>query len=355
MTAIHPSVDFRSDTVTWPTDAMRAAMAAAAVGDDVYEEDPTVRDLETLAAAMLGKEAGLFVTSGTQGNLIAALSHAQRGDEAIMGEDAHTFCWEAGGIAVLGGITPRPLPTDTRGRMDVAHIRHALREDDPHLPTSRLILLENSSGGNHGAAIEPDYFEAVHALAQAQGLRVHLDGARLFNAVTALGCPPTAITQWVDSVSVCLSKGLCAPVGSVLVGSADFIHTARRQRKLLGGGMRQAGVLAAAGLIALDTMTQRLQEDHEKAQHLAQGLATIPGLRLNPAQVETNMVFFDLAADLPLSPTDLVQRLQQDYGLHLGGYHHRTLRAVTHYWISMEQVDRLIAATQAICQQQFSI
>jgi threonine aldolase len=350
MAAIHPSVDFRSDTVTWPTEEMRAAMATAEVGDDVYDEDPTIAALETLAAEMLGKEAGLFVSSGTQGNLIAALSHAQRGDEAIMGEDAHTYCWEAGGMAVLGGITLRPLPTDSRGRMDLAQIRHAIREDDPHLPTSRLIVLENSSGGNHGAAIEPAYFEGVHAIAQSHGLKIHLDGARLFNAATALKCDPTAITQWVDSVSICLSKGLCAPVGSVLVGSQDFIKIARRNRKLLGGGMRQAGVLAAAGLIALKTMSQRLQADHDKAQQLAQGLATIPGIEINPAQVETNMVFFALAADLPLSPTDLVNRLKQDYGLHLGGYDHRTLRAVTHYWISSEQVDNLVAAIRAIVQ-----
>lgn len=348
MAAIHPSVDFRSDTVTWPTDEMRAAMAAAEVGDDVYGEDPTVSALEDLAAAMLGKEAGLFVTSGTQGNLIAALSHAQRGDEAIMGEDAHTYCWEAGGMAVLGGITPRPLPTDSRGRMDLAQIRGSIREDDPHLPTSRLILLENSSGGNHGAAIEPEYFEAVQAIAQDHHLKTHLDGARLFNAATALQCDPAAITQWVDSVSICLSKGLCAPVGSVLVGSRDFIKTARRNRKLLGGGMRQAGVLAAAGMIALKTMSQRLQADHDNAQRLAQGLATIPGIEINPAQVETNMVFFALADGLSLSSTDLVSRLKQDYGLHIGGYHHRTLRAVTHYWIQPPQVDQLIAAIRAI-------
>lgn len=348
MTAPHPSVDFRSDTVTWPTDAMRSAMATADAGDDVYGEDPTVAALESLAAAMLGKEAGLLVSSGTQGNLIAALSHAQRGDEAIMGEDAHTFCWEAGGMAVLGGITLRPLPTDARGRMDLGQIRAALREDDPHLPTSRLILLENSSGGNNGAAIAPDYFQAVHDLAQTQGLRVHLDGARLFNATTALNLAPTAITQSVDSVSICLSKGLCAPVGSVLVGSEAFIKTARRNRKLLGGGMRQAGVLAAAGMLALTEMTQRLQEDHDKAQQLAQGLATIPGIALDPAVVETNMVFFDLTEEASLTPAELAGRLREDYGLYLGGYGQHTLRAVTHYWIQPSQVDRLVAAVRAI-------
>ena len=348
MATLHPSTDFRSDTVTWPTPAMVEAMATAELGDDVYGEDPTVNELETLAASLLGKEAGLFVTSGTQGNLIAALTHAQRGDEAILGDDAHTYCWEAGGIAVLGGITPRPLPTDHRGRMAIEQIQAAIRGDDPHWPRSRLVLLENSSGGNHGAAIEPDYFAAIAALAAAHDLRVHLDGARLFNAATALQLDPTAITTHVDSVSVCLSKGLCAPVGSVLVGSQAFIHQARRHRKLLGGGMRQAGGLAAAGIIALKTMTQRLQVDHDHAQALAQGLATIPGIDIDPRQVETNMVFFDLAEGVALTPETLIKTLKTDYGLHIGGYSGRRLRAVTHYWIELPQVERLVAAVAAI-------
>jgi threonine aldolase len=348
MATIHPSTDFRSDTVTWPTPAMVEAMATAELGDDVYGEDPTVNELETLAASLLGKAAGLFVTSGTQGNLIAALTHAQRGDEAILGEDAHTFCWEAGGIAVLGGITTRPLPTDSRGRMAVDQIKAAIRSDNPHLPHSRLVLLENSSGGNHGAAIEPEYFAAVSAVAQAHDLKIHLDGARLFNAATALGIDPTAITTQVDSVSICLSKGLCAPVGSMLLGSEEFIHQARRHRKLLGGGMRQAGGLAAAGIIALKTMTQRLQADHDNALALAQGLATIPGIKLDPQVVETNMVFFDLENDLNLAPEQLIKTLKIDYGLYIGGYGDRTLRAVTHYWIEPSQVDRLVEAIRAI-------
>lgn len=348
MPAPHPATDFRSDTVTWPTLAMIEAMATAELGDDVYGEDPTVNELETLAATLLGKEAGLLVTSGTQGNLIATLTHAQRGDEAILGEDAHTFCWEAGGIAVLGGITPRPLPTDSRGRMALDAIKAAIRGDNPHLPHSRLILLENSSGGNNGAAIAPDYFAAVSDLAQAHQLKVHLDGARLFNAVTALGVEPTAITAHVDSVSVCLSKGLCAPVGSLLVGSEAFIHQARRHRKLLGGGMRQAGGLAAAGIVALKTMTQRLQTDHDNALTLALGLATIPGIAIDPAVVETNMVFFDLAEGAAISPEALIKTLRVEYGLYIGGYGHRTLRAVTHYWIEPTQVERLVAAIRAI-------
>ncbi len=321
---------------------MRAAMTAAGVGDDVYGEDPTVSALEARAAEMLGKEAGLFVSSGTQGNLIAALVHAQRGDEAILGEDAHTFCWEAGGLAVLGGITPRPLPTDAMGRMDLAQVKGAIRGDNPHWPRSRLILTENSSGGNHGAAIPPAYFEALRAIANGHDLRIHLDGARLFNATTALGCEPTAITRWVDSASVCLSKGLCAPVGSVLVGDRGFIHQARRTRKLLGGGMRQVGILAAAGLIALEEMTQRLGEDHALAQHLAQGLATVPGIEIDPAVVQTNMVFFTLAADAPLTPPELVAKLWDGYGIKVGIYADRTLRAVTHYWITPDHVDLLI-------------
>ncbi|MBD0336541.1 MAG: low-specificity L-threonine aldolase [Cyanobacteria bacterium Co-bin13] len=342
------TLDFRSDTVTWPTPAMREAMATATVGDDVYGEDPTVNELEVFAAELLGKEAGLFVSSGTQGNLIAALTHAQRGDEAILGEDAHIFCWEAGGLAVLGGITPRPLPTDPQGRMDLDQIRSAVRGDNPHWPRSRLILTENSSGGNHGAAIEPDYFAGIRQIAEEHGLRSHLDGARLFNATTALQIDPKTIAQHVDSVSICLSKGLCAPAGSVLVGDRDFIHQARRTRKLLGGGMRQAGILAAAGLIALQEMTQRLAADHTNAQRLAQGLAQIPGILINPEQVQTNMVFFSLADTVPILPQDLMAKLYDTYGIRLGSYGGQKFRAVTHYWIQPHHVEALLSALREI-------
>ncbi len=344
-------IDFRSDTVTWPTPAMREAMASAPVGDDVYGEDPTVTALENLAADRLGKEAGLFVSSGTQGNLIAALCHGQRGDEAIVAVDAHMFCWEAGGVAVLGGITPRPLPTDSLGRMDLGQVREAIRGDDPHWPRSRLILTENSSGGNQGAAIPPNYFSGLQEIAQAHGLRVHLDGARLFNATTALGCDPQDITRHVDSVSICLSKGLCAPVGSVLVGDLPFIHQARRTRKLLGGGMRQAGILAAAGLIALETMSQRLGEDHALAQCLAQGLAEIPGVIVNPDQVKTNMVFFDLSKAVNLAPQEIIHHLQANYGIRIGLYAGQTFRAVTHYWIQLHHVEALIKAIKTTITQ----
>jgi threonine aldolase len=323
-------------------------MAAAPVGDDVYGEDPTVIALENLAAERLGKAAGLFVSSGTQGNLIAALCHGQRGDEAIVAEDAHMFCWEAGGMAVLGGITPRPLPTDSLGRMDLAQVRGAMRGDNPHWPRSRLILTENSSGGNQGAAIPPSYFEGIQAIAQTHSLNVHLDGARLFNATTALGCDPQDITRHVDSASICLSKGLCAPVGSVLVGDRDFIHQARRTRKLLGGGMRQAGILAAAGLIALETMSQRLGQDHIQARRLAEGLAQIPGVRVDRNKVQTNMVFFDLNHKVQPSASEILARLEADYGIRIGLYSGNTFRAVTHYWIQPDHVDALVKAITAV-------
>ncbi|MFE4106857.1 low-specificity L-threonine aldolase [Almyronema epifaneia] len=342
------SIDFRSDTVTWPTAEMREAMATAQVGDDVYGEDPTVNALEQLAAAKLGKAAGLFVSSGTQGNLIAALTHTNRGDEIIMGQDAHTFCWEAGGAAVLGGITPLPLPTDAMGRMDLAQIEASIRGDNPHWPRSRLIVTENSAGGNHGAAIPVDYFAAIRQLSDRHQLRVHLDGARLFNATTALAIDPQAIAQQVDSVSICLSKGLCAPAGSVLVGDRDFIHQARRYRKLLGGGMRQAGILAAAGLIALETMSQRLATDHHHAQQLAQGLANIPGVVIDPHRVQTNMVFFTLDDTVPFTAQTLADKVWQTAEIKLGTYGDRKLRAVTHYWIQPAHVEALITAIQSI-------
>ena len=340
-------IDFRSDTVTWPTEAMRRAMAAARVGDDVYGEDPTVNALEARAAALVGKEAGLFVTSGTMGNLVAILTHANRGDEAIVGRDAHTISWEAGGMAVLGGIVPQTLPTDAMGRMDLHQLEAAIRPDDPHVPRSRLILVENSYGARAGAAIPADYFAAVAAIARRHGLKVHLDGARLFNAIVALGVPAEAMTQYVDSVTFCLSKGLCAPVGSVLCGSQEFIAGARRARKLLGGGMRQAGVLAAAGLVALDEMIDRLAEDHANACLLGEGLATIPGVVVDLATVQTNMVFFELGDEVALSGDDMIHRLQAD-NIWLDGRGRRRFRAVTHNWIGREEVallvDRLRAA-----------
>ena len=341
-------LDLRSDTVTWPTAAMRQAMANAPVGDDVYGEDPTVNELESLAAEMLGHEAGLFVSSGTQGNLIAMLTHCQRGEEAIMGEDAHTYLWEAGGMAVLGGIVPKTLPTDSHGRLSLPQILSQINPLDNHKPRTKLICVENSSGGNNGAAIPLDYFLALRELADTHHLRLHLDGARLFNATTALGIPAADIGRVVDSASICLSKGLCAPVGSVLVGGRAFIAEARRNRKLLGGGMRQAGVLAAAGLLALREMTQRLAEDHATAKQLAKGLATMPHIEINPDVVETNMVFFALHDDAPLTATQLIAQLKAEHNIWLGGYGGRKLRAVTHYWVQPADVVRCLQAIKDV-------
>jgi threonine aldolase len=327
---------------------MREAMAQARVGDDVYGEDPTVNALEREAAARVGTEAALFVSSGTMGNLVAILTHANRGDEAILGHDAHTFCWEAGGMATLGGIVPRPLRTDEQGRMALAEIEAAVRDDDAHMPRSRLILLENSYGGKNGYPIAPDYFAAVGTIARRHQLAVHLDGARLFNAAVALEVDAGDIVQYVDSVSFCLSKGLCAPLGSLLCGTGEFIHQARRWRKALGGGTRQAGVVAAAGLVALHEMIERLADDHHNAQTLARGLAQIPGIVIDPEMVKTNLVFFRLADEVVLSPEEIVEALRARANIWLGSNGPRGFRAVTHYWIDGTAVAKLLETLAAI-------
>lgn len=331
-------IDFRSDTVSWPTPAMREAMATARVGDDVYGEDPTVNELEALAAHKTGKEAGLFVASGTMGNLVAILTHAGRGDEAILGADSHVFSWEAGSMAALGGVTPYPLATDRFGRMDPATVGAAVRDDDPHLPRSRLVLVENSYGAKHGYPLPPAYFAEIESVARRHGLAIHMDGARLFNAAVAQLIDATELTQYVDSVTFCLSKGLCAPVGSVLCGSAEFIKNARRIRKALGGGMRQAGILAAAGMIALNEMIERLEDDHAHARMLAEGLSRLPGIQVEPDMVRTNMVFFELADDVPWSSEEIAGRLRDLAGVWVGTNGSRGFRAVTHYWIGPHDV-----------------
>jgi threonine aldolase len=341
-------IDFRSDTVSWPTPAMREAMARARVGDDVYGEDPTVNELEALAAARVGKEAGLFVSSGTMGNLAAVLAHAGRGDEAILGDDSHVFCWEAGGMAALGGVMPRPLPTDAIGRMDPGQVEDAVREDDPHVPHSRLVLVENSYGAKHGYPLPPEYVASIENVARQHGLALHMDGARLFNAAVAQNIDAAALTRHVDSVTFCLSKGLCAPVGSVLCGSADFIYRARRARKILGGGMRQAGILAAAGIVALNEMIERLADDHAHARLLAEGLARLPGVRVNVDMVRTNMVFFDLADDVALSSEEVADQLRQTANVWLGTNGPRGFRVVTHYWIDADDVGVLLDGLEKV-------
>ncbi len=341
-------IDFRSDTVTWPTPAMRQAMVRAPLGDDVYGEDPTVNELEALAAAMTGKEAGLFVSSGTMGNLVAILSHATRGDEAILGQDSHVFSWEAGSMAALGGVTPYPLPTDAIGRMDPAAIAGAVRDDDPHLPRTRLVLVENSYGAKHGYPLPPEYLAAVRRVVDEHGLAMHMDGARLFNAAVAQNLDATDLTRHVDSVTFCLSKGLCAPVGSVLCGSDEFIYHARRIRKALGGGMRQAGVIAAAGIVALNEMVERLGEDHARARQLAERLALLPEIVVEPDMVRTNMVFFALADDVPLSAGEIADAMAAEANVYVGTNGGRGFRAVTHYWIGDEDVQAFADALTSV-------
>ncbi len=263
-------IDLRSDTVTLPTDEMRKAMAVAEVGDDVYGEDPSINRLEEIAANKMGKEAGLFIPSGTMGNLIAMLTHVQRGEEAIMGDQAHTFIYEVGGVSALGGIMVHTVPNQSDGTMKLTDLQNAIRSVDVHFPTTRLIALENTHNRCGGVVITPEYIESVRMLAQENGLIVHMDGARIFNAAVKLKIPAQQLVAGVNSVTFCLSKGLGAPVGSVLCGSQDFIFRARRIRKQLGGGMRQAGILAAAGIVALESMVDRLEEDHKRAQLLAE-------------------------------------------------------------------------------------
>jgi threonine aldolase len=328
------SVDLRSDTVTRPTAAMRSAMLAAEVGDDVYGDDPSVNALEALAADMLGHEAGLFCPSGTQSNLIALLTHCGRGDEYIVGGSAHTYRFEGGGAAVLGGIQPQPLPFEADGSLDLDAVRALIKPDDFHFARTRLLCLENTQAGR---ATGPDYFARARAFCDETRLALHLDGARLFNAAVAMGCSAADIARHCDSVSICLSKGLGAPVGSVLLGSRPFIREARRWRKVVGGGMRQAGFLAAAGSYALTHHVERLAEDHHKAERLAELVnARYPGA----ASQHTNMVF------VALPPPELAA-LQTRLAGH--GVLIRGPRWVLHLDVSMDDVERiggLLAATR---------
>jgi threonine aldolase len=329
-------IDLRSDTVTRPTAAMRAAMAAAEVGDDVFHDDPTVNALQDRIAAMLGKEAALFVPTGTQSNLCGLMAHCQRGEEYIVGQMAHTYRWEGGGAAVLGSIQPQPLMQLADGSIPLADIAAAIKPDDAHFPITRLLTLENTWGGN---VLPLDYIEAATNLARSKGLGTHLDGARLFNAAVASGLKPQAealkIAQHFDSVSVCFSKGLGAPVGSALVGSKAFIARAHRIRKMLGGGMRQAGVLAAGALHALDHHIQRLAEDHANARALAEGLQGLPGVTVT--QPQTNILFVDLA---PERAAGVVDRLKAAGVLCTGLY---KLRFVTHLDVGGDDIKRAVA------------
>jgi threonine aldolase len=339
---MEPIVDLRSDTVTQPTPEMRLAMAEAEVGDDVMHEDPNVNHLQDLAAEKMGKEAGLFIASGTMGNLLAVLAHAVRGDEAILGNLSHTFLFEGGGMAALAGVTPYPLPNQPDGTLRLEDIRSAIRsKGNPHYPISRLLILENTHNRCGGSPLSLDYTRQAGELAQAQELSFHIDGARIFNAAAALGLSAAELAAPADSITFCLSKGLCAPVGSVLCGSADFIARARRFRKILGGGWRQAGVLAAAGIVALEKMTARLGEDHVRAKTLAKGLAEISALELLYPDPPSNMVFARIVDSCPLTAPALAEALEK-LGVKINVVDERRFRLVTHFWVDDAGVDRAL-------------
>ena len=325
-------IDLRSDTVTKPTDSMRQAMVQAEVGDDVYGEDPTVNLLEKTTAKMTGMEAGLFCASGTQSNLLALMAHCNRGDEYIVGQLAHTYRYEGGGAAVLGSIQPQPLDLEPDGTLDLEKVARFIKPDDFHFAKTRLLCLENTQGGK---VLPMDYLVQARTFVDAHNLLLHLDGARVFNAAVKLNVEVQKITRHFDTVSCCLSKGLGAPVGSVLCGPENFIQTARRWRKVLGGGMRQAGILAAAGLHALEHHVSRLEQDHKNARRLATGLSEINGIDLDPGGVQTNILFADIKGDI----SKLYQHLRAERIL-IGQSNH--LRLVTHLDIDRQDIEHTI-------------
>jgi threonine aldolase len=341
---MHDIVDLRSDTLTLPTPAMREAMAQAEVGDDVWEEDPTVKRLEAAAAQRTGKEAALFVTSGTQGNLVSVLAQTRPGQEILLDADSHIFNYEGAGSAVIGGVQTHPVKT-RRGFLTPEQVREHIRPSNIHIPVTGLVCIENTHNRHGGTCCTPEEIEAVAAAAHSAGVPVHLDGARLFNAAVALRRPAVDFTRHVDSVTFCLSKGLGAPVGSLVCGSREFVARARRIRKMLGGGMRQVGVLAAAGLVALETMVERLAEDHDNCRRLAEGVAGLPRVRVDLDTVQTNILVFHV--DRPGGAAELVTGcLARKVKIHQIGP--SSIRCVTHKDVDGEDIDRALEAFREI-------
>jgi threonine aldolase len=334
-------IDLRSDTVSWPTLEMRVAMANAVVGDDVWGDDPTVIALEELAASMTGKEAAMFVTSGTQGNLIATMIHCRPGDEIIVGDKSHMIVFEGAGCSAVAGVLPACLPTQEDGTLRLEDIQAAVRSVDNHFPTTRMIVLENTHNLKGGKTLSLDYINQVAAFAHQKNLKLHMDGARLFNAQADSGIPVSTICENVDSVTFCLSKGLCAPVGSLLCGSKSFILEAKRKRKMLGGGLRQAGVLAAAGIIALKEMPEKLKEDHAVAAMMRQHLAKLPGIKILFG--DTNFLFFEILGDAKVKPEEFVA-LMKSRGVLLAAARgiKNAFRIVTHHWITREKAQLVL-------------
>lgn len=341
-------IDLRSDTVTHPTQEMRKAMFEAEVGDDVYGEDPTVNRLESIAADRMGKEDALFTTSGTQSNLIAVLTHTVHGDEIILGNSSHIFINEVGGAAALGGVVMHAIQNDRSGRLDLNEIEGTIRRENIHYPKTTLLCIENTHNQCGGTVLDQVYTNKVCELSHAHGIHVHLDGARIFNAATALNVSTRSLTENVDSVSFCLSKGLSAPVGSMLCGSKEFITKARKIRKMLGGGMRQAGIIAAAGIVALETMVERLKEDHINANRLSKGLERIKGINSDSDNLPTNIVMFSL--ETGLSPSRFMDRLKEE-GIRIGSRGGNLFRAVTHREISSSDIDEVLTRFETVCQK----
>lgn len=337
-------IDLRSDTVTMPTQKMRDAMYHAEVGDDVYADDPTVRELEEYAANLVGKEAALFVPSGTFGNQLALFTHCIRGDEVILGDDCHIVAHEVGAAAVIAGVQLRTLKSN-KGELDPEEIASKIRGEDIHFPRTGLICLENAH--SNGRVIPLRNMREIHGIAQQQGIPVHLDGARLFNAAAYLGVEAAELTRCCDSVMFCLSKGLCAPVGSILAANKEFIDKARKGRKLMGGGLRQAGFLAAAGLIALKEMIQRLPEDHDNARLLGEELAKIPGIKVNLEDLHINMVFFDMSGT-GCNTDGLVQEFFKK-GIKINPAENGRMRFVTNYWVQREDIYTVVEAVRNYC------
>jgi threonine aldolase len=352
VSAARKKIDLRSDTVSLPSDEMREAMARAELGDDVYGEDPTINRLERMAAEIVGKEAAMFVPSGTMGNLAAMLTHCARGTKAFLGAEAHTYVYEAGGAAAFGGIVMTPIRNTPAGELDLDQLREELeRPSDAHFAAPGLVALENTHNLCSGAPVELSHMATVADLARRHALPVHLDGARIFNAALALETTAAKIAESVDTVSFCLSKGLACPVGSLLCGSAEFIARARRTRKALGGGMRQAGVLAAAGIVALEKMIDRLAEDHMNARALAQGFGLVAGINVRPVKRRTNIVIFDVEGD-GAAAVKFAEALR-DRDVLIGARGPTTFRAVTHYGISRPAIDRAVAAASEAAAEAF--
>ena len=342
-------VDLRSDTVTLPTEEMFEAIKEAELGDDVYGEDPTVNRLEEIAAEKMGKESALLVTSGTQGNLVSLLAHTKMGDEVILEEESHIYNFEVGGLSAIGGLIPKPLK-GTLGALDPGDVRGALRHRDIHVPETTLICLENTHSRSGGTIITLGQIRAVGDVAREHGIKVHMDGARIFNAAVALDIDVKELVEDVDSVMFCLSKGLCAPIGSIVAGDEAFIERARKMRKMLGSGMRQAGVIAAPGIIALEKMADRLREDHENARLLAQGLSRVKGISIDLMTVQTNIVNVEIG-ELGMG-TDCFLKTLEEYGVKALTIDEDIIRMVTHRDIGREDVEYTCRVVEEIVSKQ---